>query len=296
MSYQQHSLVPVDGGWIVAHRFAAGSEHPSPLSVPAAPLRCLLISPIGFAAEAIDPLARTLADEGIEVITFDLRNHVGESTGNPNSFLLSSAVRDCQAMLDAVRPQIVAAVGIASRVAARVLPNARTVEAAAFLTPVVDIDGTLEQRRRSGDSRAKSAACFFESNLNRPEIWDDARAHDLSTFESTIADLEQFTGTLHLVAGSDDPCARSEQIALLAGRLPGNPRIRTVETDRHLIDADIELGSRMLGALVDEVVAIANSHFRGSQPDESGPSANSRTNERPTWGTGSASLTASSKA
>ncbi len=140
--------------------------------------RCLLVPPFGLTAGAMAPVAQALGSVGLDVVSFDPRNHVGHGSGTIADFTLSTVADDCLTAIDHFEPTCVVAVSLGARAAIRALAHTDATPTAVLLTPVVDVRATLIEVLdfdlfAMERSERPSVVPVLGSDVNAPGFLDD---------------------------------------------------------------------------------------------------------------------------
>ncbi len=247
------SQVPVGDGHVTVHRSApVGSEGD----------RCLVVPPFGVPARWLAPLTDAIAHRGVEAISFDARDHVGDGSGSVGDFRISQLAEDCAHLIDALAPTCVLAVSLGARGALRALARHDGEVDAVLVTPVVDVRPTLG-RILGRDwfevpvDDLPELVPVLEHEVRSVPFRADCLEHRLYDRDDAVEDLVAAGGRMRLIAGSEDPWvdrATVVEVAAAASARRSRPvAVETVAAEHHLIHADPELAMRMIGAAVDAV-------------------------------------------
>ena len=246
----ERSRVPVLDGHVVIHR--------SP-PIGAAHGRCLVVPPFGVPARWLSPLTDAISHLGMEAISFDPRDHVGDGSGTINDYRVSQVAEDCAPLIDEVAPTCVLAVSLGARGALRALARSDAELDIVLVTPVVALRSTL--------SRILGRDWFAAAVDELPQLMpvldhevcsqtfrSDCLEHGFLERDGTVADLAAARGRIHLIAGSADPWIDRNAVVATASEASAHRdepvTVETVDADRHLLHEDADLAMRMIDAAV----------------------------------------------
>ncbi len=240
---------------MVAKRRGVGSPNGSVLILP----------PFGVAASALELVADLVVAEGFEAVLLDPRDSTGAGSGDIGEFRLSTLVEDCRAAVEHYRPDVVLAVSLSARAAARALAEIAEPPRSVFLLPVVDVRSTLttvldrDWFTVPDDEVPTRVRVLGFDILAEPFIADCLELGILSP-ESMRRDLEALDTSVTLLPGTRDPWidhATVTEIFDAVGSSDPRIKMRSLACDQHELHRHPALAVRLITECVAEACAPA---------------------------------------
>lgn len=228
--------------------------------------RVVVIPPFGMSAERLFSTAYQLTRNGFDVYRIDPRNHPGRSTGSIEVFTLSELVDDVKTILDAVPHAIIIAISLASRAVIRALSDRRDWRGAVLITPVVNVYSTLnevfgadlfERFNSGGEYPARNKILGHDVDM---KFVADCLASGMVTTEDATAELCRCRQPIHLIAGTEDPWVRINEVRQVVreARSNGCPvKLTTVQAATHQLYRNPVLGMAFFHAAIRECLQLA---------------------------------------
>lgn len=188
--------------------------------------RALVLPGFGRTADEYFHLSAILLHNQVSVVVPDMRFHPGRSYGNIVNFRLSGQEDDVADLVDGFEVDTILATSLSFRPGLRVLGRrdwrGRLVGIVPVVSPVDTLmvvtghDGRVPPHGRSRDETLNIDG--FEVGL--VDVVEDLHEQNFVPFEETIADVERFNGSLHMIVGERDTWIDVEQARLVAKAAP----------------------------------------------------------------------------
>jgi len=217
----------------------------------------------GLTADDMFLPACFLARNGLRVIRFDLRNHVGVSSGCIYDFRLSGVYEDLRAVVQWAGPVGLMAISLSGRPAIRL---AAEVDLAWLLLviPVVDVEYTLETvielpvfKGYRGSAIQSLEVLGFEVGR---QFLSDGEEIGFVTRDDAIRDFERVTAPSVVLYGRGDPWVRASDVCRMAEARRRRNRdlvLEQIPTTCHQINQNPVIANRFMAAATRHAVALA---------------------------------------
>jgi pimeloyl-ACP methyl ester carboxylesterase len=217
----------------------------------------------GLTAEDMFLPACYLARNGLRVVRFDMRNHVGESSGAMYDFRLSGACADLRAVSEWARPAGLMAVSLSGRPAMRVAADSE-LEWLLLVIPVVDVEYTLEAVTElplfKGYKGSEVQSLEVLGHQVGRRFLEDCEEHEFVTTDDAVRDFERITVPSAVLYGLGDPWVRASDVAALLAarrRRRGELISEEVPTTCHQLNQNPVIAHRFMSAATRHAVALA---------------------------------------
>lgn len=186
--------------------------------------RALVLPGFGRTADEYFLLSATLLHNQVSVVVPDFRYHPGRSAGNILDFRLSAQVEDVSTILDHFEVDAVFATSLSFPPSLRVLTRAGWPGRLVGIVPVMAPGDTLfvvtdYDWRTLDEDYSREQTLDIDGFDVSIELVADAIRHQLVVVESTMADAEQFRGSVDMIIGERDTWVEAEQVHLVAKSL-----------------------------------------------------------------------------
>ena len=218
----------------------------------------------GLTAENMFLPAYFLARNGFRVVRFDMRNHIGHSSGSMYEFHLSSVLEDLRVVTEWAGHAGLMAVSLSGRPAIRAAAE-RAPQWLVLVMPVVDVQYTIEvvtelplfEMYHSDPIRPSLEVLGHE--VGRQFI-EDCERHAFVSAEDTARDFERVTAPSSVIYGRGDPWVRSSDVAKVASvrrRRKDDLRLQQVATSCHQIQRNPVIANRFMSTATRHAIALA---------------------------------------
>lgn len=222
--------------------------------------RVMVLPPFGVPAAALAVVADLIVAQGRETVLVDPRDSNGTGSGEIVDFRLSTLVEDCRAAIEHYRPDVVLAVSLSARAAARALAELSEPCRAVFLLPVVDVRSTLAVVLERDWFEVPLAPVppltpVLGSDIRSERFRSDCLELGILSAASMCHDLARIDAPVTLLPGTEDPWIDHSQVAAVVATVaPGNPalRMRSLVCDEHELQKHPGLAVRLIREAVAE--------------------------------------------
>lgn len=223
----------------------------------------MLVPAYGLTAEDMFLPAHFMACNGIRVVRFDLRNHVGESSGEIYDFRLSSVVEDLRAVQGWAGRCGVVAVSLSARPAIR-MARMSPPDWVLLVTPVIDVAFTLSEvvglplLGWELDAVPENLE-VLGFRVGRGFI-ADCRENGFRDWRDAADDFEKITSPAVVIYGEGDPWVRAvDVIEVVRARAErgGTVRQKAVATSCHQLSQNPVIAQRFFAEATREAVELA---------------------------------------
>ena len=229
--------------------------------------RVLILPPFGLPAEFLGLIADRLTKENYESILLDTRDSNGAGSGDIENFLLSTVVEDCKAAIEKYEPDVVVAMSLGARAAARAIAESDQSPRSVFLLPVVEFRATLQQvlgRDLFAEPLASPAHTTHVLGFDirtEPFVSDCVNTKILCA-DSMRTDLEGHGGEVMLLPGTNDPWIDHQTVTNVFHQVATHQpklRMQSLACEQHELHKNPKMAVRMIGECVRQVVVGARS-------------------------------------
>ena len=250
----------VGTGTAVAKRRGVGSPNGSVLILP----------PFGVPASALGLVADLVVAEGYEAVLLDPRNSTGSGSGDIGGFCLSELVEDCRVAIEHYSPDVVVAVSLSARAAARALAETPNPPRSVFLLPVVDLRSTLTTVLERDwfvvpDELIPPSVNVLGFDIRSEPFVSDTVGLEILSTESMQRDLEAIGAPVTLLPGTRDPWIEHATVTQIFDAVGSNDpslRMRSLACDEHELHKHPALAVRLISECVAEACGPTSERAR----------------------------------
>jgi acyl transferase len=213
-------------------------------------------------------LSHVLVAHGYATIRFDLRNHLGLSSGSVEDFSMESMAEDFRLMLDflsktgsAERPAVIAP-SLSARAAVRALSGSLEATSLIALIPVVDVRYSLARLMgadllptvESGEIRDFDRLYLLGRQQVKAAAGREVIDQDWGGIEEARQELAEVNCPVLAIAAENDEWVRTEDVPKVLEGPSSHPRTcKVVETSSHKIGQNLPVMRLILQLAVEEL-------------------------------------------